>query len=342
MSSMELKLNNLRLEALKEISSVNSLDELRELEIKYIGRKGIINQLLKEMKSVPPEERPELGRIINQIKLDINKELELRRTLLEEREKAKRIEEERIDVTLPGIKVFPGRLHPLTLIIEKVEEIFKGLGFTVVEGFEIETDYYNFEALNIPWYHPARDTQDSFYITDKLLLRTQTSPVQVRVMEKTKPPFKIIAPGRVYRRDQPDARHSPVFHQIEGLAVDRDITFADLKGTLDAFAHALFGEEVSTRFRADYFPFTEPSGEFAISCIFCKGKGCNVCSYSGWIEILGCGMVHPKVLEVGGIDPEEYSGFAFGMGWDRLAMLTYGVNDIRLFLENHPEFLNQF
>lgn len=342
MSPMELELNNLKLEALKEISSADSLDDLRDIEVKYLGRKGIINQLLKDLKSVPPEERPELGRIINQIKIEINYELESRRALLEEREKAKKIEEERIDITLPGISISPGRLHPLTLVIEKVEEIFRGLGFTVVEGFEIETDYYNFEALNIPWYHPTRDTQDSFYITDKLLLRTQTSPVQIRVMEKIKPPFKIIAPGRVYRRDQPTPRHSPVFHQIEGMAVDRDITLADLKGTLDAFARALFGKEVSTRFRADYFPFTEPSGEFAISCIFCKGQGCRVCSYSGWIEILGCGMIHPKVLEVGGIDPEEYSGFAFGMGWDRLAMLTYDVNDIRFFLENHPEFLRQF
>lgn len=342
MSPMELELNSIRLEALREVSSVESLEDLRELEIKYLGRKGLINQLLKGLKDIPPEERPEVGRLINQFKLELSREIEVKRTLLEEREKVRRLEEERLDVTLPGVRLPIGRLHPLTLIIERVEEIFKGLGFTVVEGFEIESDYYNFEALNIPWYHPARDSQDSFYITDKLLLRTQTSPVQIRVMEKTKPPFKIIAPGRVYRRDQPTARHSPVFHQIEGMAVDRDITFADLKGTLDAFAHALFGEDVSTRFRADYFPFTEPSGEFAISCIFCKGKGCNVCSYSGWIEILGCGMVHPKVLEVGGIDPEEYSGFAFGMGWDRLAMLTYGVDDIRFFLENHPEFLAQF
>lgn len=342
MSPMELDLDLIKLEALKEVSSVESLEELREIEIKYLGRKGLINQLLKELKDIPPDRRPEVGRLINQLKVEISSEIESKRSLLEEREKAKRLEEERLDVTLPGVRLSIGRLHPLTLIIERVEEIFKSLGFTVVEGFEIESDYYNFEALNIPWYHPARDSQDSFYITDKLLLRTQTSPVQIRVMEKTKPPFKIIAPGRVYRRDQPTARHSPVFHQIEGMAVDRDITFADLKGTLDTFAHALFGEDVSTRFRADYFPFTEPSGEFAISCIFCKGKGCNVCSYSGWIEILGCGMVHPKVLEIGGIDPEEYSGFAFGMGWDRLAMLTYGVNDIRYFLENHPEFLAQF
>ncbi len=342
MSPMELELSSIRSEALKEVSIADSLETLREVEIKYLGRKGIVNQLLKELKDVPPEQRPEIGRLINELKLELSREIETKRTLLEEREKVKRLEEERLDVTLPGIILPAGRLHPLTLIIERVEEIFKGLGFTVVEGFEIESDYYNFEALNIPWYHPARDSQDSFYITDKLLLRTQTSPVQIRVMEKTRPPFKIIAPGRVYRRDQPTARHSPVFHQIEGMAVDRDITFADLKGTLDAFAHALFGDEVSTRFRADYFPFTEPSGEFAISCIFCKGEGCSVCSYSGWIEILGCGMVHPKVLEVGGIDPEEYSGFAFGMGWDRLAMLTYGVNDIRFFLENHPEFLAQF
>lgn len=342
MSPMELNLDSIRLEALKEVSSVESLEELREVEVKYLGRKGLINQFLKELKDVPPEKRPEIGKLINQLKVELSNEIESKRSLLEEREKAKRLEEERLDVTLPGVRLSIGRLHPLTLIIERVEEIFRSLGFTVVEGFEIESDYYNFEALNIPWYHPARDSQDSFYITDKLLLRTQTSPVQIRVMEKTKPPFKIIAPGRVYRRDQPTARHSPVFHQIEGMAVDRDITFADLKGTLDTFAHALFGEDVATRFRADYFPFTEPSGEFAISCIFCKGKGCSVCSYSGWIEILGCGMVHPKVLETGGIDPEEYSGFAFGMGWDRLAMLTYGVNDIRYFLENHPEFLAQF
>jgi phenylalanyl-tRNA synthetase alpha chain len=339
---MELELGSIRTEALREVSTADNLETLREVEVKYLGRKGIVNQLLKGLKDVPPEQRPEIGRLINELKLELSREIETKRTLLEEREKVKRLEEERLDVTLPGITLPTGRLHPLTLIIERVEEIFKGLGFTVVEGFEIESDYYNFEALNIPWYHPARDSQDSFYITDKLLLRTQTSPVQIRVMEKTRPPFKIIAPGRVYRRDQPTARHSPVFHQIEGMAVDRDITFADLKGTLDAFAHALFGDEVSTRFRADYFPFTEPSGEFAISCIFCKGEGCSVCSYSGWIEILGCGMVHPKVLEVGGIDPEEYSGFAFGMGWDRLAMLTYGVNDIRFFLENHPEFLAQF
>jgi len=342
MPSMELELENIRLEALKEISSIESIEGLRTIEIKYLGRKGRITQILKDLKDVPPEKRPEIGKIINELKSEITQEIGSRKELLEEKERVRKLEEERIDVTLPGISFPVGRLHPLTLIMERAEEILMGLGFSVVEGFEMESDYYNFEALNIPWYHPARDTQDSFYITENLLLRTQTSPVQIRVMEQLRPPFKIFAPGRVYRRDQPTARHSPVFHQIEGMAVDRDITFADLKGTLDAFARALFGNGVSTRFRADYFPFTEPSGEFAISCIFCKGKGCNVCSYSGWIEILGCGMVHPKVLSIGGIDPEEYSGFAFGMGWDRLAMLTYGVNDIRLFLENHPEFLRQF
>jgi len=342
MPSMELDIKNIRLEALKEVSSADNIEELRSIEVRYLGRKGLITQILKDLKEIPPEQRPEIGRIINDLKMELTTEIENRRVFLEEKEKARRLEEERIDITLPGINLPIGRLHPLTLIIERVEEIFTGLGFSVVEGYEMESDYYNFEALNIPWYHPARDTQDSFYITDKLLLRTQTSPVQIRVMEQLKPPFKIFAPGRVYRRDQPTARHSPVFHQIEGMAVDRDVTFADLKGTLDVFAKALFGEGVNTRFRADYFPFTEPSGEFAISCIFCKGRGCNICSYSGWIEILGCGMVHPKVLSIGGIDPEEYSGFAFGMGWDRLAMLTYGVNDIRLFLENHPEFLRQF
>jgi phenylalanyl-tRNA synthetase alpha chain len=339
---MELEIEKIRLEVLKEISSIDSIEGLRSVEIKYLGRKGLITQILKDLRAVPQGKKPEIGRVINELKSEITSEVENKRKLLEEEEKAKKLEKERIDITLPGMNLPVGRLHPLTLIIERVEEILMGLGFSVVEGFEMESDYYNFEALNIPWYHPARDTQDSFYITDNLLLRTQTSPVQIRVMEQLKPPFKIFAPGRVYRRDQPTARHSPVFHQIEGMAVDKDITFADLKGTLNTFARALFGEDVNTRFRADYFPFTEPSGEFAISCIFCKGKGCNICSYSGWIEILGCGMVHPKVLSIGGIDPEEYSGFAFGMGWDRLAMLTYGINDIRLFLENHPEFLRQF
>ncbi|GLI51988.1 phenylalanine--tRNA ligase alpha subunit [Tepidanaerobacter syntrophicus] len=338
---MKDDLINLRERALKALSEADSIDKLNDLRIKILGKKGELTQILKGMGKLSDKERPEIGKLANEIKTELEqkiaeKELELKKALKEER-----MRREFIDVTIPT-KVLLGAKHPLTLVMDEIRDIFIGLGYKVVEGPEIELEYYNFEALNTPADHPARDMQDTFYISDEILLRTQTSPVQIRTMEKEQPPLKIIAPGRVFRSDTVDATHSPMFHQVEGLAVGEGFTMGDLKGTLVTFVHEMFGRDRKSRFRPHFFPFTEPSAEMDISCIACHGKGCRVCSYTGWLEILGCGMVHPNVLRNVGHDPEKINGFAFGMGVERIAMLKYGINDLRLFYENDLRFLKQF
>lgn len=338
---MKEKLILLKQKALQNLTQSQSLNELNELRIKFLGKKGELTQILRGMSELSPEERPAIGKLANEVKEDLEREFSQKILELKQQLKSKKLEEERIDVTIPS-KVVLGHKHPLTLVMDEIREIFIGLGYEVVEGPEIELDYYNFEALNTPKDHPARDVQDTFYITDEILLRTQTSPVQVRTMEKRKPPLKIIAPGRVYRSDAVDATHSPMFHQVEGLTIGENITMGDLKGTLVAFAREMFGRDRKARFRPHYFPFTEPSAEMDISCIACQGEGCRICKYTGWLEILGCGMVHPNVLENVGYDPEKVNGFAFGMGIERIAMLKYGINDMRLFYENNLRFLEQF
>ncbi len=325
--------------ALKDASTLEALEEIR---IKYMGKKGELTAVLKGMGKLTPEERPVIGALANEIRQNLEKEIDSKKTAIESKLEEEKLKSEVIDVTMPGKHKGTGKLHPMTQVMNSLKEIFMGMGFSVAEGPEVEYDYYNFEALNIPKNHPARDTQDTFYIEDNIVLRTQTSPMQVRVMEKTKPPIRIIAPGRVYRSDTQDATHSPVFHQIEGLVVDKNITMADLKGTLERFVKELYGEETRVRFRPHHFPFTEPSAEMDYSCFNCGGKGCSVCKGEGWIEILGCGMVHPKVLENCGIDPEEYTGFAFGIGLERIAMGKFNINDLRLFFENDMRFLEQF
>jgi len=335
------KLNQLKKDALSALSKVQSLDELNELKVRFLGKKGQLTQILRGMGSIPPEERPFIGQMANEIKAFLENQFSKKTAQLKQILREEKLEQEKIDVTIPT-NVVLGKKHPLTIILDEIKEIFIGLGYEVVEGPEIELDYYNFEALNTPADHPARDVQDTFYITDKILLRTQTSPVQVRIMEKQKPPLKIIAPGRVYRSDAVDATHSPVFHQVEGLTVGTDITMGDLKGTLVTFAREMFGKDRKYRFRPHFFPFTEPSAELDISCIACNGRGCRVCSYTGWLEILGCGMVDPNVLENVGYDIEKVSGFAFGVGVERIAMLKYGITDMRLFYENDLRFIRQF
>lgn len=329
-------------EAELALAEADSLEKLEELRIVFLGKKGKITDVLKQMGKISPEEKPVIGQAANKVKDKLNELICARKDELAEVVKKKRMEEERIDITLPGTRILTGYAHPLSRITREIEEIFIGLGFTIEEGPEIETDYNNFEALNVPKYHPARDLQDTFYIDDHYLLRTHTSPVQVRTMARQKPPIRIIAPGRVYRSDEIDASHSPVFYQAEGLVIDKNISFADLKGTIQLFVQAVFGENTRTRFRPSYFPFTEPSAEVDISCVICGGEGCRLCSHTGWLEVMGSGMVHPRVLEMAGIDPEEYSGFAFGMGLDRITMLKYGINDIRLLYENDQRFLHQF
>ncbi|MDN5348106.1 MAG: phenylalanyl-tRNA synthetase alpha chain [Clostridia bacterium] len=333
----------MRRQALQELTAAADSLELENIRLKYLGRKGELTRILRGMGSLPPEERPRIGQAANRAREEIEAALEAARQRLREREKEERLQKEKIDVTLPGRRRLRGHLHPLNQVLKEIKTIFLGMGFAVAEGPEVETDYYNFEALNLPKEHPARDMQDSFYITEDILLRTHTSPVQIRVMQAMLPrlPIKIIAPGKVYRRDD-DATHSPMFHQVEGLLVDRRVTFGDLKGTLMAFARQMFGPECRVRFRPSYFPFTEPSAEVDISCVMCGGSGCRVCSYTGWLEILGSGMVHPKVLAMAGYDPEKVSGFAFGMGVERVAMLKYGIDDLRLFFENDLRFLKQF
>ncbi len=339
---MRDKLDIIQKEALESIEKADDSSSLEEIRVKYLGKKGQLTQILRGMGKLSPEERPVVGQLANQARQAIEGALAEKIKEIEERVLAIRLEKETIDVTLPGKKPSLGKLHPLTAVLNQITEIFLGMGFDVAEGPEVELDYYNFEALNIPKNHPARDTQDTFYINENILLRTHTSPAQIRVMEKQEPPIKIIVPGRVYRSDAVDATHSPIFHQIEGLVVDKNITMGDLKGVLDVFAKKMFGSKTRTRFRPHYFPFTEPSAEMDVSCVTCEGKGCRICSDTGWIEILGAGMVHPKVLEYGNIDPNEYTGFAFGMGLDRIVNQIYGIDDIRLLYENDIRFLRQF
>ncbi len=326
--------------ALAQINEHNA--DLEQIKIKYLGKKGELTAVLRGMGGLSPEERPIVGQLANEVRAQIEAAIAEKATLAQAAALEKKLKEEKLDVTMPATPVAEGHIHPLTQVQRQLEDIFIGMGFSIVEGPEVELDYYNFQALNIPENHPARDTQDTFYITDNILLRSQTSPVQVRTMEHMKPPIRIISPGRVYRSDALDSTHSPLFHQLEGLVVDKGITMGDLKGTLEIFAKKMFGESTRIRFRPHHFPFTEPSAEVDVSCYVCGGKGCRLCKGEGWIEILGAGMVHPFVLSNCGINPEEYSGFAFGLGIERIAMKAYSVDDIRLFYENDQRFLEQF
>ena len=339
---MKERLKKIMENASAQINETDSLEKLNEIKVALLGKKGELTEVLKGMKDVAPEERPQVGQIVNETRQAIEAMLENARTELSKKKRELQMKAEVIDVTLPAKKNNVGHRHPNTIALEEVERIFVGMGYEVVEGPEVEYDYYNFEALNIPANHPAKDEQDTFYINDKILLRTQTSPVQVRQMEKGHLPIRMIAPGRVFRADEVDATHSPSFHQIEGMVIDKNITFADLKGTLQEFAKQLFGEDTKVKFRPHHFPFTEPSAEMDVTCFKCGGKGCRFCKGEGWIEILGCGMVHPKVLRMSGIDPEEYSGFAFGVGLERIALLKYEIDDMRLLYENDARFLKQF
>ncbi|WP_461247804.1 phenylalanine--tRNA ligase subunit alpha [Treponema sp. R6D11] len=325
-----------------EAEEVVSLKEVEEIRVKYLGKSGMITALMKELGKLPNEEKPVVGKKINELRVFSEEKIKNLKENFEDLELEKKLADEWIDISLPVKRKKIGHKHPLNIILDKICEIFINMGFSVVHGPEIETDYYNFEALNIPQDHPARDSQDSFYITENVLLRTQTSPVQIRVMENQEPPIRIIAPGRVYRSDAVDSTHSPLFHQIEGLVVDKDVSMANLKGCLETFVKKLYGEKTKTRFRPHHFQFTEPSGEMDIACPKCDGAGCNVCKGEGWIEILGCGMVHRNVLKGVGIDPDIYSGFAFGLGLERIAMKDLGINDLRLFYENDIRFLEQF
>ena len=334
---MKDKLNKIVSEALSQIDGSEHLEKLNEIKVAYLGKKGELTQVLKSMKDVAAEDRPKVGQMVNEARTSIEERIEKKKKVLEEK-----IKKETIDVTLPGKAPVIGHKHPNQIALEDVEDIFVGMGYQVVEGPEVEYDYYNFEALNIPANHPAKDEQDTFYITSDIVLRTQTSSVQVHEMEKGKLPIRMIAPGRVFRSDEVDATHSPSFNQIEGLVIDKNVTFADLKGTLAEFAKKMFGEDTKVRFRPHHFPFTEPSAEMDVSCFKCGGKGCRFCKGEGWIEILGCGMVHPRVLEMRDIDPDKYQGFAFGMGLERIALLKYEIDDMRLLYENDIRFLEQF
>ena len=339
---MKEKLQKIKEEAIKSIEQSEDLSKLNDVRVAILGKKGELTAVLKSIKDILPKDRPAFGQLVNEVRSEIETKLEDAKAALEAKELELRLQHEVIDVTLPAKKNKVGHGHPNTIALEEVERIFIGMGYEVVEGPEVELDYYNFEALNIPANHPAKDEQDTFYINDEIVLRTQTSPVQVREMEKGKLPIRVIAPGRVFRSDEVDAMHSPSFHQIEGLVIDRHITFADLKGTLQEFAKELFGEDTKVKFRPHHFPFTEPSAEVDVTCFKCGGKGCRFCKGSGWIEILGCGMVHPRVLRMSGINPEEYSGFAFGVGLERIALLKYEIDDMRLLYENDDRFLKQF
>ena len=336
---MKEMLNQIRTAALEKIAAGEDLEQIR---IQYLGKKGELTAVLRGMGKLSAEERPVVGQLANQVREEIEAAVAQKAEALKASALQEQLKAERLDVTMPGKTARVGHVHPLTRVQRDMEEIFIGMGFSIAEGPEVEYDLYNFQKLNIPENHPARDTQDTFYITDNILLRSQTSPVQARTMEVQKPPIRIISPGRVYRSDAMDATHSPLFHQMEGLVVDKGITMGDLKGMLETFAKAQFGEDTRCRFRPHHFPFTEPSAEVDVSCFACGGKGCRLCKGEGWIEILGAGMVHPNVLTMCGIDPEEYSGFAFGMGIERIAMLKYHVDDIRLFYENDVRFLEQF
>ncbi|MDD4690272.1 MAG: phenylalanine--tRNA ligase subunit alpha [Eubacteriales bacterium] len=339
---MKDKLQEIKIYAEQEIPNLTDLQAVEDFRVAVLGKKGKLTEVLRGMGGLSAEERPIIGQLANEVRSFIEEKIEAIKSELEKSAQVAKIAAETIDVTLPGKKRSQGHIHPLNQVLTELEEIFIGLGFEIVEGPEVELDYYNFEALNIPQDHPARDTQDTFYISDNVLLRTQTSSVQIRTMENKKPPIRMIAPGRVYRSDAADATHSPLFTQIEGLVVDKNVTMSDLKGTLDLFTKKLYGEGTKTRFRPHHFQFTEPSAEVDIQCPACNGKGCNVCKGEGWIEILGAGMVHPKVLSICGIDPEVYRGFAFGIGLERIAMRSFGIDDIRLFYENDVRFLDQF
>jgi phenylalanyl-tRNA synthetase alpha chain len=334
-------LHTLSDEAELSIKAAETVADLDQLRVEYLGKKGKITGMLKTLGKLSPQERPKAGAVINEVKTALQDVINARRQVLEAAQLQAQLDSERIDVTLPGRKSEVGNLHPVTQTMARIEEFFTAVGYRVEEGPEVEDDYHNFEALNIPAHHPARAMHDTFYIDPTTVLRTHTSPVQVRTMERQKPPIRIICPGRVYRCDS-DLTHTPMFHQVEGLVVDKNVSFADLKGTVDQFLKAFFEADLAVRFRPSYFPFTEPSAEVDIQCTNCKGKGCRVCKQTGWLEIMGCGMVHPNVFTHSGIDPDQYSGFAFGMGVERLAMLRYGVNDLRLFFENDLRFLKQF
>jgi phenylalanyl-tRNA synthetase alpha chain len=340
---MQEQLRKMEEEALQRIRRAAGFAELKEIRVQYLGKKGEITQILRGMAGLSPDERPQVGNVANQVKEELVRALREREDTLKEEERQADYIREALDVTLPGIPLRQGHPHPITLVMEEIKGIFMGMGFRVVDGPELETDYYNFEALNIPKDHPARDMQDSFYLAEELLLRTHTSPVQARVMEMLVPelPIRVIVPGKVYRRDD-DATHSFMFHQVEGLAVDRKISLSDLKGTLLSFARQMFGPKQKVRLRPSYFPFTEPSAEVDISCVMCDGQGCRVCGSTGWLEILGSGMVHPRVFQMSGYDPDEVTGFAFGMGVERVAMLKYGIDDLRMFYVNDLRMLRQF
>ena len=339
---MKEKLEKIMNEAIEKINVSEKLEELNDIRVAFLGKKGELTSILKSMKDVAPEDRPKVGQLVNEARAKIEGIMEEKKTFLANAVREAQMKAETIDVTLPAKKPMMGHRHPNTIALEEIERIFIGMGYEVVEGPEVEYDYYNFEALNIPANHPAKDEQDTFYINSNIVLRTQTSSTQVHEMEKGKVPIRMIAPGRVFRSDEVDATHSPSFHQVEGLVIDKDVTFADLKGTLAEFARQVFGEETKVKFRPHHFQFTEPSAEMDVSCFKCGGSGCRFCKGEGWIEILGCGMVHPHVLEMSGIDPEEYVGFAFGVGLERIALLKYEIDDMRLLYENDTRFLKQF
>ena len=340
--AMKEKLEEIRQAAQKQLEAASDESSLEQLRISLLGKKSELSQVLRGMGQLSADERPKIGALANDIRSSIESAIASRRAEIEKQLSAAKLAAERIDVTMPGTAHRRGSRHPLGQIEHEMAEIFRSMGFDIVDGPEVEYDYYNFQALNIPENHPARDTQDTFYITDNILLRSQTSGVQVHTMETTKPPIRVVAPGRVYRSDAVDATHSPCFHQMEGLVIDRDITMGDLRGILLLFAQKMFGESTRVRFRPHHFPFTEPSAELDISCFVCGGEGCRVCKGEGWIEILGCGMVHPNVLTMSGIDPKEYTGFAFGIGIERVAMIKYGIDDMRLCYENDVRFLREF
>lgn len=339
---MKQQIETLKAAALELIANASDEKQIDEIRVKYLGKKGELTALLKQMGSLSPEERPIIGQLVNKAKTELEEAITEAAKGFKLKAADERLKNETLDITLPSKPAATGKLHPLNIVLNDMIDIFQSMGFDVVDGPEVETDHYNFEALNVPADHPARDMQDTFYLAENLLLRTQTSATQIRTMEQRKPPIKMICPGRVYRADEVDATHSPVFHQIEGLVIDKNITMCDLKGVLEQFAHEIYGPETEVKFRPSFFPFTEPSVEVDVTCSECKGKGCRVCKGSGWIEILGAGMVHPRVLQSCGIDPEEYSGFAFGIGLDRLTTTRYKISDIRLLFENDLRFLKQF
>jgi len=337
--TVENRIEQIKAQALADLADTEDKEQIKSLSVKYLGRKGLVTMFLRNISQLPVEERPEAGKQANIVKKNLEAAFENGLKLLEAGQKDS--SDQSIDVSLPGRPAPQGKLHPITKITRNICSVFSRMGFDIAEGPEVETDYFNFEALNIPKNHPARDMQDTFYVSDNIVLRTHTSPIQVRVMEQYQPPIRIIAPGKVYRCDS-DLTHTPMFHQVEGLLVDKDISFGDLKGILEAFVHQVFDDQISLRFRPSFFPFTEPSAEVDILCVMCRGKGCKVCSQTGWLEVLGCGMVHPAVFENVGYDTDKFSGFAFGMGVERIAMLKYGINDIRMFFESDSRFLRQF